>query len=144
MTCIAYDGVTLAADRRMTAGTTISQTYKLHRANDGAIMGGCGHVNQVYAMFAWYDDGADPEKFPKHDDEDSELLIVRPDGKTYAVHRNGHLIPVTAPFSAIGSGAGLALVAMHCDRTAAEAVQIASIYDMTCGDGVDTLTLTRR
>lgn len=39
----------------------------------------------------------------------------------------------------MGSGRDFAIAAMHCGKTAREAVEIASLYENGCGNGVDVL-----
>ena len=40
---------------------------------------------------------------------------------------------------AIGSGRDYAIAAMHLGRTAAEAVAVACLFDVSCGMGIDTM-----
>jgi ATP-dependent protease HslVU (ClpYQ) peptidase subunit len=42
---------------------------------------------------------------------------------------------------AIGSGRDFAIMAMHLGKTAAESVELASLFCNDCGNGVDTLEL---
>jgi ATP-dependent protease HslVU (ClpYQ) peptidase subunit len=41
--------------------------------------------------------------------------------------------------TATGSGRDYALAAMHCGKTAREAVEIACLFETGCGNGVDEL-----
>lgn len=65
MTCIAWAGHTLAADRRVTDGRgKTSSTTKIFRAPGGLLMGGTGDASVVAELKAWYLAGAVPAEFP--------------------------------------------------------------------------------
>lgn len=140
MTVIAWDGVTLAADRRMTLGDMIGETCKLKRAKDGALLGMSGTLVTATRMIAWYEDQT--QTFPDiPDGESADLLVVKPSGDVVGYFGDSIPIPVYSPFFALGSGAEAALAAMHCDATATEAVEIVSRVNASCGNGVDYLRL---
>lgn len=65
MTCIAWDGHTLAADGRVTDGRgKTSTTTKIFRAPGGLLVGGTGDASVVTELQAWFLAGADPADFP--------------------------------------------------------------------------------
>ena len=140
MTVIAWDGRTLAADKRAVQAGLARTVTKIHRVG-GTLVGtsGCAHVGAD--LKEWLLAGADPGKFPpKARDDEATLLVIR----------NGRVeIYVASPFPvivedeqvAIGCGRDYALAAMACGKNARESVEIACRFEVNCGNGVDTLTL---
>lgn len=139
MTVIVWDGKTLAADKQFTNAGLRRTGTKLFRLRDGAV-GIEGSTVDALALVDWLRGDRKPADFPescKGDDAPAVLGVIN--GKIQ--YWNGSPYPVTydEPFTASGSGRDYAIAAMHCGKTAAEAVEIASIYDNACGLGVDTL-----
>lgn len=94
-------------------------------------------------MLAWVKAGYPPDKFPKlQEDKDdySTFLVLDKDG--IRLYEYG---PEPIRFEdkqyATGSGRDFALAAMYLGKTAKEAVEIASLFDTDCGNGVDVMTL---
>ena len=50
-----------------------------------------------------------------------------------------HWLEIRMPFYAVGSGRDFAIGAMHCGKTPAEAVEIASKYDLKTGMEIDVV-----
>lgn len=138
MTCVCWDGVTLAADKMTSFGMLKVSTTKLKRAASGEMMGFAGLSARGYELFAWYEHGAQRSEFPDSAG-DSSLLVIK-DGVAYCYEGGPSPITIESPFIAIGSGCDLAMAAMHLGQTAEQAVNIASIYNVHCGLGVDTMT----
>jgi ATP-dependent protease HslVU (ClpYQ) peptidase subunit len=139
MTVIAWDGKTLAADKQFTSAGLRRTGCKLFRLRDG-IVGIEGRTSDALSLLAWLRGNREPTNFPescKGDDAPAVLGIINGTIQYW----NGSPYPVTydEPFTATGSGRDYAIAAMHCGKTAAEAVEIASVYDNGCGMGVDTL-----
>lgn len=143
MTVIAYDGKTISADKRATNGGLCRTVTKLYRLTDGSVAAFAGGLANGTEMKAWLEAGADPEKFP-------ESQKSKDDWNTFIHHKNGLLMVYeTSPqpllfedrLFASGSGRDFALAAMHCGRSTAEAVEIASLFENGCGNGVDTLEI---
>lgn len=146
MTTIAWDGKTLAGDRLCTDGRTKSERRKVMQyALRAELIAYAGRVDVGDEMVQWYlFDVSRREAFPagQRDDNTSVTLIV--------VERSGDIIeygitpcPIRhskPQFYAIGSGREYAMAAMHCGKTAAEAVEIAAVYDLYTGGGVDVVT----
>ena len=63
MTVLAWDGHTLAADKRAVMGTMILTTTKIFRVGD-ALVGYAGDACFGEEMVAWFKRGAKPEDFP--------------------------------------------------------------------------------
>lgn len=139
MTCIAWDGRTLAADKRASNGGLARRCTKIMRHGD-ALIGMTGDWDAAAELRQWWIDGAKPADFPKVGRDDKATLVV--------VQHAGISVYVAGPFpmiqeeqfSAWGSGRDFAIAAMHLGCDAAKAVEVASIFQHDCGDGVDTLT----
>lgn len=142
MTVIAWDGTTLAADKRAVNGTLISTLTKIFRVGRvlAAYSGGPDFGEEI---LAWYTAGHDPATFPpsqRDKDDWSGLLIVHECGTLHKYERTPYPIRFPPQNFALGSGREFALAAMYCGRTAEEAVLVACELDNGCGNGVDVLT----
>lgn len=141
MTVIAWDGETLAADRRITSGFGIHGTItKIGRFGD-VLVGMSGALSHALEMAKWVGEGADPEKFPKPFGETGDILVVHPDG-SLTEYCGCPTAMRMVPFKgghAIGSGGTEARVALYLGKSAIEAVEIACLFDASCGNGIDTL-----
>lgn len=141
MTIIAWDGKTLAADRQSTSNNMRRTTCKIYRVSDGliAITGsGCHGV----ALLDWFRGERDPLAWPKESGEIANIIHVTRQGVfVYAGDLPAFGEPVLDSFVAFGSGRDYAMTAMHLGKTAAEAVEIACLFDVSCGMGIDTLEL---
>lgn len=142
MTVICWDGKTLASDRQSTTANMRRMTKKIYRLSDGllALTGGGIHGHE---LLAWFQGDRDVAKWPKlaGDDSASVIHITKAGVLVYSGDLMPFGEPVLNPFIAFGSGRDYAMAAMHLGRTAAEAVEIASLFDVSCGMGVDTLEL---
>jgi ATP-dependent protease HslVU (ClpYQ) peptidase subunit len=141
MSVIAWDGTMLAADRRAVMGTLIRTTTKIFRVGD-ALAAYAGDADAGEEVLAWFVAGHDAAKFPtaqRDKDNWAGLLVVWPDGWLWKYERTPHPLKFPPQQFAIGSGRDFALAAMHCGKTAPEAVEVACIFDSGCGNGVDVL-----
>ena len=140
VTIIAYDGKTLASDRRALSNGAIRTTTKIRRIGD-LLVGASGDVSATAEVFKWVENGRISDEYPKiQKDKDSFCcLMVIEHGEVYIYEMSAQPTRYDDKHAAIGNGRDLAIAAMHCGRTAEEAVEIASIYDASCGNGVDTL-----
>lgn len=142
MTVIAWDGETLAADKR--AGTGAPRTVtKIRRASNGNLLGASGTAHGDMELMAWYEAGADPAAFPPSQriaETNSQLLVIER-GTKRVLHYLGTPYPAVFEdsFFAMGSGRDFALAAMMLSRDAAAAVWLACELCAECGNGVDTL-----
>lgn len=141
MTCIAWDGKTLAADKQSTSHGMRRTTTKIHRVSDGMIAM-CGGGAHCYALLAWFKSQRNPEEWPQCTDEDSSGSVIHFTRDGVFVY-NGAGFPCGEPiedkFIAFGCGRDYAMAAMHLGRTAIEAVEVACVFDTGCGMGIDTL-----
>ena len=143
MTCIAWDGTTLAGDKRACNVGLARTVTKIHRAGD-YIVGFAGDANVGVEMVEWVRSGMDREKYPEIQKDKSanvHLLVIDKDGSVMVYESGAYPVRFEDKFIAIGCGRDYAIAAMHCGRTAREAVEIACLYETSCGNGVDTLRL---
>ena len=143
MTVIAWDGKTLAADKRATlAGYGGGTVTKIHRIN-GALCAFSGSLDTGLEMLEWFRSGADPAKYPKRqaDDNDATFIVITPDRAVMVYERSPHPLKFEEGVKATGSGRDYALAAMYLGYPARTAVEVACALDVNCGNGVDTLEL---
>lgn len=141
MTVIAWDGKTLAADRRAVYPSGyIRQDTKIHRHN-GQLLAITGDADTGRELLAWYRAGAAPEAFPASArNVNSTLIVITHDGiQVFCSGPYPHHI--LEPQAAWGNGRDYAEAAMHLGLDARAAVGVACHFQSDCGDGVDTLTL---
>lgn len=145
MTVVAWDGRTLAADKRTSFGGLHATTTKVFRVGDW-LVSGCGTTALLYEMRRWLEDGADPTKFPAQQRDAKEnvsLLVVPRSGPLMQYETTPYPLLIENRQWAIGSGRDFAVMAMHLGKTAAEAVELAATFCHDCGNGVDVLTHER-
>ncbi len=140
MTTIAWDGTTLAADRRISSGTVTYSTTKIRRTDDGRLIGATGDFGVCGQLLDWLEhDG------PRPHCQDSErwviALEIMPDGTAWMHNRDSRWL-VEDPFVAVGSGRDYAMATMALGHDSQRAVEIASRFDPGTGNGVDALRLT--
>jgi hypothetical protein len=95
-------------------------------------------------MLAWVKSGCKPATFPESQrgtDDWVSVVVVRPGGLVDVYERSPYPFRVEDETYATGSGRDYAIAAMHLGKSAAQAVEIASLFDPACGNGVDTLEL---
>lgn len=143
MTVIAWDGKTLAADKRATlAGYGGGTVTKIHRVN-GSLCAFSGSLDTAVEMLEWFRAGADATKYPKRqaDENDATFMVITPDRAVMVYERSPHPLRFEEGARAMGSGRDYALAAMYLGYPASTAVEVASALDVNCGNGVDTLDL---
>lgn len=143
MTVIAWDGKTLAADKRSTYGGMICTVTKIQKVN-GLLVGGAGEASFIGAMFEWIKGGRVTAEFPTAQaskDDWQTVLVIELDGSNSLYERTPHPIRYEQSHIAIGSGREYARAALHLGCNAQEAVAVAVALDSGCGNGIDALTL---
>jgi len=143
MTTIAFDGHTLAADKRSCNGSAISVVTKIIRLR-GCLVGTAGPSGDGREMRAWFEAGAEPSKMPafqRTKDQFIEMMVIERDGSILKFDGSPIPFKIESPFYAIGSGREFALAAMHLGKTAREAIEVASALDCYTGNGIDILEL---
>lgn len=141
MTVIAWDGKTLAADKRATkCGLTYTVT-KIFRIGD-RLIGIAGDATRGQELIAWLDRGGDPSEYPELKDKDdaAHLLCVERDGTIRLYETTAYPYTVEDKVWAEGQGRDFALAAMHLGMDAARAVEFTSRFVSSCGNGIDTLS----
>lgn len=139
MTTIAYDGKTLAVDRRVTRGGLYGTTTKAFKLETGAVMAFCGSMAHAMTLKRWYLAGTDPATYPdfQKDEEKNTFMIVADRGVVKVYEQTPDPIFIQDRMMAWGSGRDFALGAMACGKTAAESIEVASQFDPGTGGGVD-------
>lgn len=145
MTTIAWDGKTLAGDRRITAnGVVNTESTKVHKRKDGALIGISGELCTSSEFVRWFMKGEKGKKPPLKAMATSELaasaIIIRPNGTVEAHDQDGWHVVESSRY-AIGSGGNFAMVAMKCGAFADRAVEIAAEFDVYTGSKVDCVSL---
>jgi hypothetical protein len=143
MTVIAWDGKTLAADKRASISNYPATVTKIHRAPTGELIAFAGDFDTGMALAIWYMNDRDPKNYPDNRNGDytrATLMVIRKEG-VFMYERLPVPLKYEDSFTAMGSGRDFALAAMHLGKTAQEAVAIACLYDTACGNGIDTLEL---
>lgn len=143
MTTIAWDGRTLAGDRRGNAGGMAYELSKIRRTADGRLLGFSGDIGVGMLMLDWLEavpPGGGPRPPQQDTDRWATVLEITPDGACWC-HGRDRSWRIEQPFFAIGSGRDFALAAMALGRSAAEAVDLAARFDTGTGNGVDALPL---
>lgn len=140
MTTIAWDGKTLAGDRQRACGNTPVPTTKVFRAtkrNDPCMVAyGCaGDSNDCIAFQEWVRGGEKPAF------KSLAVLAVDEAGHPWYMDEGAKWWPIGRPVWAVGSGADYAIGAMAAGKSAREAVEIATEWDVHTGLGVDVLEL---
>lgn len=142
MTVIAWDGKTLAADRRAGVSGTIRTTTKIMRhPRKRELLGIAGSLVDGLEVRHWYLTSADPEKFPatcRQADNFARLIVVSSEG-VFCFEGSPIPIKFEGRHAAFGSGSDFAMAAMHMGRTAEQAVEVACALSYECGDGIDLL-----
>lgn len=138
MTVIAWDGKTLAADKRADVGGTALTTTKIKKLESGEIVAFTGSVSTGRILLDWYENGAEPEEWPESQNGDdwARLIVASKGGVCFY---EGHPVAVHCEdkFAAFGSGRDVALGALAMGADAIKAVEIASMFQSDCGNGCD-------
>jgi sugar/nucleoside kinase (ribokinase family) len=141
MTVIAWDGKTLAADKRATSGNVAYTVVKVERFGEH-LLGMVGEADVAHDLREWFKAGADTRDFPKSARRDNATLVVITAGMRARAFATGpHPMLYADDQLAWGCGRDFALAAMHLGHDARRAVEVACAFDIGCGNGVDTLTL---
>lgn len=138
MTTIAWDGKSLAADKQVGDGWTLSKIWKL---KDGSLFSGCGYYDHLAEVADWLNHGGKTEKKPwLPNEQESSFIWIDAKGTchwlTYPYLRP---IKFSEKIVAVGSGGAYALGAMRAGADAKRAIEIASEYDPATGKGVTVM-----
>lgn len=145
MTIIAWDGKTLAADKRATYSGLARTVTKISRTHKGELVAFSGDFDMGVALVQWYVGDGYAERYPNNKDNNgimkTQMMVIRLDGTICIYEREPVPMTFTDPQTAMGSGRDYAMAAMHLGCTAVQAVQVACDLDIFCGNGIDTLQL---
>ena len=146
MTVIAWDGTTLAADRRCDFSGIGFSVTKVMRVNN-ALVTLIGQGVRLPELVVWLNRGANPSDYPPRqaDDETALICIERNEASgVIGIRRyesTGYPLLIEDRLYADGAGRDVALAAMHCGLSAYEAIILTSkLLPAYSGLGVDTLT----
>ena len=144
MTVIAFDGKTLAADKRMCQGGGIARTVtKIVRTrSSGELLAITGGLDVGRELEAWYLMGAKVVDFPANAKDDTAMLIViKPNGEIWTWAAGPYPTRIESEKAAFGSGRDFAEAAMYLGESAVDAVAVACVFQSDCGNGIDVLEL---
>lgn len=144
MTTIAWDGQIMAADTLAVDNWGLKEYCSKIFTGKDFVMGGAGSRHQILKWWRQIEE-KDLEfvlqfgypDFHK-DDNDPAILLVDEKGNLWR-HVGGLFLQHDRGYHAIGSGRDFALAAMHCERDARKAVEIAKIFDNNTGGDVQTV-----
>lgn len=141
MTTIAYRAGVIAADRMMGGWQSVD---KLLRLKDGCCLAGCGRMDDLAEVGAWLMAGAKKDAKPDIERDESEFLLVHPNGDCYWLSTPFlRQVKVNDEYIAVGSGARYALGAMAAGASAKRAVEIACRFDPHTGKGVNVMRVKK-
>lgn len=148
MTCIAWDGRTLAADKQTTVAGMRITTTKLYLTVSGLLVGGAGDTHEIKQGYKWFEDGRQQHAMPPcmaTSDGPEFIVIEQKLSRTLVLVYGRGPVPfeVLDRQFAIGSGRDFAMAAMYCGKSAASAVEVAIHFNTGCGRGVDTMRLRK-
>lgn len=142
MTVIAWDGTTLASDKRAVQAGCCYPVTKIHRVDRDRLLGMAGNLSRGMLVLAWLRDGKPLADWPeqKGDDDWVTCLVVHRRGALHRYESRGTPFAVEAMRHAIGSGRDFAVAGMALGLNAEAAVRLACDHSAECGNGIDTLT----
>ena len=143
MSCVAYDGKIIAADKLSVSADMRSTATKIVRLVDGVILAWVGESGGGLALIDWYKKGSNPDNWPAmQKTENWTRLIVADRNCAVTYEHEPFAQTVEEPFMAWGSGRDFAVAAMAMGADARQAVEIANRFSLSCGGGVDWFDLT--
>ena len=136
--------MSLAADKMANDGMGRSTVTKIFRLGT-SLLGITGILGIGMELLGWFKSGAHAEDFPESartgEDDLTSLIVVQRDGRVFMFERTPYPFQIEDAKCAFGSGATMAMVALDCGKTAAEAVALVSRHNVDCGCGIDVLNL---
>lgn len=132
MTTIAYDGVAVVTDSRQCLGDMIltDESVKGTRLPDGTIVATCGDATYFEPAVRFVAGGCSDKSILSN--VEGAALVVDVNGAARVYYKDGTSCVVKPPF-AMGSGERYAMAAMLSDKSAGQAVYIASKLDPYSG-----------
>lgn len=139
MTVIVWDGETLAADRQSSHQNLRRSVTKISKHGD-LLIACSGTYTAAQAVKAWLVSGAEVEDFPfARVDEHTAVIAINKEGQILRFEDSPFPVVLNDKIIAEGTGRDFALGAMAMGADAAKAVEIACVYDIYSGGGIDRL-----
>lgn len=138
MTCVVFDGKTIAADGKACDGNTVVKlNVKKLVVINGLCIGYCGAARSCKMFMDWWADRTKP--YPEVDSFDA--MVVDASGKVVS-YSGGHPVELdeVVPFC-LGSGRDIARGALAAGADSRRAVEIACELDVDCGGEIQVVTL---
>lgn len=140
MTVIAWDGKSIAVDKRSERGEVVGTVTKLFKGKDGYALAIAGSIVKGLLLVEWFNNGRKEEDWPKFQSTDEwGWLIAAKDGECLAFGPDYLPLKNENKFCAWGSGCEFAIGAMAAGKTAYEAVAITNHHSASCGRGIDLI-----
>jgi hypothetical protein len=138
LTTIAFDGKTLAADSLVLSGNLkFGYQDKIYKLKDGRYLATAGDICVIPSVIAWLNGGEKPI-LPVESNFIAILLGKK--GQFFEIDKDLLIYPACIPWVG-GSGDTIALTAMHCGKTAFEAVEIACKLDHCSGGEIKQIQI---
>lgn len=145
MTTIVWDGYDLAADRKITSneiGGVCGYAKKIVALDNGGYIAGSGDYDMITSVSEWLNGRREA---PTDDHmKGSCLIYVNPNNEVFCYDSSVQHPSKAFKWEAYGTGAPFAFSALHCGKTAKEAVLIASRIDVHSGGKVDVVHVNPR
>lgn len=140
MTCIAWDGKTLAGDRQSTSQMgymgRVRKVHMIDARDHGAVLVGLsGGYDDAVLFLEYLRTGKRPDTALKN----LNAIVIDRKKRLFSVEENLIFMPFRQKHYAAGSGRGVALAVMRMRGNAIKAVQIASQLLSDVGGGVDVV-----
>lgn len=141
MSVMAWDGLSIAADKQATCAGMRFTVRKLRVLPSSDVLCVVGDMDAGMMVMRWYEEGADPAKWPSCQSHDKDWcrLFVANKLVLKVYERQPVSYEIDEPFFAHGSGRDYAMAAMACGKSAKDAVEIAGRFDNGCGMGIDVV-----
>lgn len=141
MTCVAWDGHTLAADKAANSVGYQRTVTKVFALPDGGAVAFTGDGDHAMQLLDWFRKGKVEADYPDFQKEDpTTAWYVDKARRLWVYGKTPYAQPSQDEFDAGGSGRDYALAAMHLGYSARRAVEVAIALDTSCGKGVDAIT----
>jgi ATP-dependent protease HslVU (ClpYQ) peptidase subunit len=146
VTTIAFRDGIIAADSRETwddsSYNTCEKLFVKRVGRRDVVIGTAGGSFSGMVFVDWYGSGAPvPEMLATLDLEEDFCVLVIDRGDAYVANHLCRLVKTVDRFVAIGSGRQAALAAMHCGKSAKDAVEVAKKVDPYTGGRVVSICL---
>jgi 20S proteasome alpha/beta subunit len=147
MTTIAWDGVTLAADKCSWSGParrTVRKVFKIESPDRGPLLVGfCGHQTFALQVLAWMKGGERPNPSTFFERElltQQCCVAIDSDRRVWALGNDLHWSQMEETIFALGAGHEFAWGALEAGASAVRAIEIAAKRSDYAGMGVDSVS----